>query len=175
MILRQKTKAEVQNDAMHDRGPERSNPRSRFRTMRYVIERVKRADPQRVKEHRQLHATSTKRAGDDEVTHARRYAPGREQDQVPHSRSARGVDSLIFDSRVNRTLRRLNSNSSWRRLQIGHASRCETTGADGSDSAWKPSSCSSSTRPWISVPTQRQIPAVRTIRDSTVAVHRQRG
>ena len=31
------------------------------------------------------------------------------------------------------------------------ASRCETTGADGPDSAVKPSSCSSSTRPWKSL------------------------
>ena len=59
----QKTKAEVENDAMHDRGS--------------------RADPQRVKEHSQLQATSTKRAGDDEVTHAQRCTPSREQDQVP--------------------------------------------------------------------------------------------
>ena len=31
------------------------------------------------------------------MTHAQRCAPGKERDQVPHGRGARGVDSLIFD------------------------------------------------------------------------------
>ena len=37
---------------------------------------------------------------DDEATHAPRCALGRDRDQVPHSRSAQGIDSLISDARV---------------------------------------------------------------------------
>ena len=73
---------------------------------------------------RQQQSTSTKRAEDEDaavqedvVTHAQRCAPGRERDQVPHSRSSRGVHSLIFHARVNRTLRRLNRHSSRTRLR----------------------------------------------------------
>ena len=57
----------------------------------------------------------------------------------------RGVDSLIFDERPDRILRRRKSYSSWTRWRIGHASRCAATGADGPDSALRFSSCSSST------------------------------
>ena len=54
--------------------------RLRSRTTRCMIEvqnevMLKKADPQRVKEHSQLQETSTKRARDDEVTHAQRCAP----------------------------------------------------------------------------------------------------
>ena len=104
----------------------------------------------------QQQATSTKQA--DGVTHAQRCAPGQERDQVPHSRSARGVDNLIFNARgntlTNEPSRRDytaqtcgDSTDAALEKQLRHTSRCETTDADGPDSAWMPSSCSSSTRP----------------------------
>ena len=98
----------------------------------------------------------------DGVTHAQRCAPGQERDQVPHGRSARGVDSLTFDARGNRLANELSrrdyvtgttaktsgdSTDAALEQQLRHTGRCETTGANGPDSAWKPSSCKSSTRP----------------------------
>ena len=152
----QKRKAEVQNDMMHDRGSERRAGRSKQRVKRADPQRVKRtekssanrrlkradpqqerADPQRAKEDGQQQATSTKRAGDDEagvqdvgVTHASSdvHAPGQEQDRVPHSRNAQGVDSLIFDARGNR----LASELSRRDCVTGTAAQ---TSGDSTDAA----------------------------------------
>ena len=118
------------------------------------------AGAQLAEEQCQQQATSTKQA--DGVTHAQRCAPGKERDQVPHGRGARGVHSLIFDARGNRLANELSrrdyvtastaktggdSTDAALEQQLRHTSRCETTGADGPDSAWKPRSCKSPTKP----------------------------
>ena len=72
-----------------------------------------------------------------------------QRDQVRHSRSAREVDSLIFDARVTAETQQAQlANKVASQGRTGHS---KTTGADGPDSAGKPSSCSSSTRPWRSL------------------------
>ena len=77
--------------------------------------------------------------------------------------TAEALEESTVSCQTREQLRRLNRCSSRTRLRVGHTSRCETTGADGPDSAWKPS-CSSSTRaasnPWV---TQRQVPTIHKI------------
>ena len=80
---------EVQNDAMGDRPSEKSGPTAGEKAVP-TAGNVGRSEPEMTSDTRATMCTRPRKRS------------------TSHSRSPRGVDSLIFDARVKRTLRRLN-------------------------------------------------------------------
>ena len=106
-------------------------------------------------------------------THVQRCVSVGEQDQVSDSRSApRSRQSHLRRTSQQNTVETQQIQPLEQGCELGHASRCATTGADVPDSARRFQQLQFVDKVIeILVPKQRRIPVVQTIRDSTDAVH----